>query len=125
MGKALDDRQVESIKIVNVNTDFKPISYSSPMKWKVVVGFVFTLHNSAGEEIGQQSSSNSSRAKVPYFLLVDNLDHCPSDDEIVNFLYAEGTKERMQLFVVQQWYNLAGVILPGFDIDENGNVYNI
>lgn len=122
MAKPFDSR------VVNVTTpgvmSFLFIKNGDPNhnnKFCVYVLFTFELYDSNGDHLGTVVSSAAAGAKVPHFILADNLNSAQAPAVFTDFtalLYAK--RAQLELYIAQQIYNLSRDVTAGYT--ETGGV---
>lgn len=103
MGKLFDNRMVEKAYLSNLSISFEPIGSGNPTKWKVLATATFMCLDKEGNFIGSVMSGGD---KVPYFVIIENLDKRPTMQEILDYLF--DAEERLNEFVREQLFNLSG-----------------
>jgi hypothetical protein len=116
MAKLFDNRIIDKAVLASKTVSYLPTGHGEPNAWMVTATFTFYCKDKAGQPIGIMQSG-SGESNIPFFIIADGLMEEPSYQQISDLEAL--AKERMDLFVAEQIYNISGEVMPDFELVED------
>jgi len=121
MGLPIDPRVIEDVRLVQINIDMLGVWSGNPQTLQLKGIATFEILDDTGN-VYQGKSYESGNSKVPYFVIAENLDHQPKNDEAIKLLGEAIVNGKLHDFVAKCRYSICNTVTEGYVVDNAGSV---